>query len=224
VLHTIESNIIDQIRSLFDAVGWFGVVLAMAIESACIPLPSEIIMPLAGWLLVDERGLGWPGILLASFWGAIGNVIGSSIAYWVGAWGGRPLIERYGRYVLITRKDLDRADRWFSRWGEATAFLSRLLPVVRTFISLPAGISRMPFGKFVLYTFLGAFLWCIPLTAAGYHWGKDWETFRDKARIFDYPIGAVILLLVGWHVWHKLREIRHESTLDHGRQSEGPLG
>lgn len=212
MLHDIESAIIDALKSLFDAVGWVGVVIAMAIESACIPLPSEIIMPLAGWLIVDQRDLGWPGVFLASFWGAVGNVIGSAIAYWVGAFGGRPLIERYGRYVLITRKDLDRADRWFAKWGEETAFVSRLLPVVRTFISLPAGIARMHFGKFCLYTFAGAFIWCIPLTAAGYHWGADWETFRDKARLFDYPILIALVALVAWYIRHKLRELRHEAA------------
>src|SRR5919199_6991394 len=99
-MHALETAVIDLVRSLFDAVGWFGVVVAMAIESACIPLPSEIIMPLAGWLLVAEKGRGWGGILEASFWGAVGNLIGSAIAYGVGMWGGRPLIERYGRYVL----------------------------------------------------------------------------------------------------------------------------
>jgi membrane protein DedA with SNARE-associated domain len=222
VLHSIETAIIDALRHLFDAVGWAGVVVAMAIESACIPLPSEIIMPLAGWLIVDERGLGWSGVLLASFWGAVGNVLGSAIAYWAGALGGRPLVERYGRYVLITRKDLDRADRWFAKWGEETAFLSRLLPVVRTFISLPAGIARMHFGKFCLYTFAGAFLWCIPLTAAGYYWGADWETFREKARLFDYPIVAAIVLLVAWHVRHKLRELRHERAQPVDRQTSEP--
>jgi membrane protein DedA with SNARE-associated domain len=217
LLHAIETALIDLIRSLFDALGWFGVVVAMAIESACIPLPSEIIMPLAGWLIVDEGGLGWTGVFVASFFGAVGNVLGSAIAYWVGALGGRPLIERYGRYVLITRKDLDRADRWFAKWGEETAFFSRLLPVVRTFISLPAGIARMHFGKFCAYTFAGAFIWCIPLTAVGFHWGADWEAFRERARLFDYPIAAVIILLVAWHVWHKIREIRHESAAERER-------
>lgn len=209
-MHALETGAIDLVRDLFDAVGWFGVVIAMAIESACIPLPSEIIMPLSGWLIVEERGLGWWGILQASFWGAVGNLIGSVIAYWVGAWGGRPLVERYGRYILITRKDLRRADEWFERWGEATAFFSRLLPVVRTFISFPAGVARMDFWRFCFFTFLGAFLWCIPLTAFGYYLGPDWEEFRDKARILDYPIAAIIVAAVGWYVWHKLNELKAE--------------
>src|SRR3954464_11259221 len=98
-MHAVETAVIDLVRSLFDTLGWFGVVLAMAIESACIPLPSEIIMPLAGWLLVSEKDLGWSGIRQAALWGAVGNVIGSAVAYGVGMWGGRPLIERYGRYI-----------------------------------------------------------------------------------------------------------------------------
>jgi membrane protein DedA with SNARE-associated domain len=211
----LDTAIIDFVRSLFDAVGWFGVVVAMTIESACIPLPSEVIMPLAGWLIVADRHLGWGGIFMAAFFGALGNLIGSTIAYVAGAWLGRPFIERYGRWILITHKDLDRADHWFANYGEITAFVSRLLPVVRTFISVPAGIARMPFGRFAVYTFAGAFLWCIPLTWVGYHWGPKWETFREKARFADYPIAALIALLIVWFIWHRVREIRRgEVVLD----------
>ncbi len=207
-MHAIESASIDFVRSLFDSVGWFGVVVAMAIESACIPLPSEVIMPLAGWLIVANRDLGWWGILLASFWGAVGNLIGSTVAYGAGAWLGRPAIEKYGRWLLITPRDLDRAHRWFTERGEVMAFVSRLLPVVRTFISLPAGVARMPYPKFAVYTFAGAFLWCIPLTWVGYHLGPRWEEFRTKARILDYPIAAVIALGIAWFIWHRLKELR----------------
>ena len=212
-MHAIETNLIDLIRSMFDTFGSFGVVLAMTIESACIPLPSEITMPLAGWLLVAEHGTGWPGILLISFWGALGNLIGSIIAYWVGARGGRPLLERYGRYILITRRDIDRSQEWFDRWGEATAFFSRLLPVVRTFISLPAGIARMHFGRFCLFTFAGSYLWCVLLTWIGYRLGPDWERLREDARYLDYPIAAIIVLAVAWFLWHRISEIRREGAL-----------
>ena len=210
-MHAIETTTIDFVRALFDSVGWLGIVIAMAIESACIPLPSEVIMPLAGWLIVEQRGLGWPGLLEASLWAAIGNVIGSTIAYWVGALGGRPLLLRYGRWVLLTRADVDRADRYFERWGEVTAFVSRLLPVVRTFISLPAGMARMPFWRFTFYTFAGAFLWSLPLTWVGYHLGPEWEQFRSSAQVLDYPIALVVVLAVGWFVWHRVRELRHEA-------------
>jgi membrane protein DedA with SNARE-associated domain len=209
-MHGIESQLIDFIRTLFDTAGWLGVVIAMAIESACIPLPSELIMPLAGWLLVAEKGLGWPGILEASLWGAVGNLIGSAIAYGVGMWGGRPLLDRYGRYVLITRKDIDRAERWFTHFGPIVVFVSRGVPVVRTFISLPAGIARMPFGRFCLYTFAGALLWCVPLTWAGYHLGPEWEHFRERARILDYPIAVAVVLVIGVFVGHRLLELRRE--------------
>ena len=209
-MHAIETSVIEFIRSLFDATGWFGVVLAMTIESACIPLPSEITMPLAGWLLVAEHGLGWPGILLASFWGATGNLIGSIIAYWVGALGGRPLLERYGRYLLITRRDIDRSHEWFERWGQPTAFFSRLLPVVRTFISLPAGVARMPFGRFCAFTFAGSYLWCLLLVWLGYRLGPDWESLRERARFLDYPIAAIVVLVVAWFFWHRIRELRSD--------------
>jgi membrane protein DedA with SNARE-associated domain len=213
-MHTLETATIELARSLFDTLGWFGVVIAMAIESACIPFPSEVIMPLAGWLLVAERGLGWPGVVQAAFFGALGNLIGSAIAYAVGARVGRPLIEQYGRWILITRSDLDRADRWFARWGEATAFLARLVPVVRTFISFPAGVARMPFGRFAFYTFAGPFLWSFALAAVGYRWGPAWEEFRERARFLDYPIAAVLAALVVVYVWHKLREMRHQRQVD----------
>jgi membrane protein DedA with SNARE-associated domain len=208
----LETTLIDAAKSLFDSLGWAGIVVAMAIESACIPFPSEIIMPLAGWMIVAERDLGWQGVLLASFWGAVGNLIGSTIAYWVGAWGGRPLIWKYGKYVLITRKDLVRADEWFAKYGEPTAFFSRLLPVVRTFVSFPAGVTRMNFGRFAAYSFAGAFIWCIPLTAVGYHWGPKWEQFRERAKFADYPIALIIAGCVAWFVWHRLREIRAENA------------
>ena len=210
-MHGIETSMIDFVRALFDTLSWFGIVIAMAIESACIPIPSEVIMPLAGWLFIADHHLGWPGILEASLVGALGNALGSAIAYWVGALGGRPLVERYGKWILITHHDLDLADRWFQRWGGITAFASRLVPVVRTFISLPAGIARMPFLRFIAYTFVGAFLWCIPLTALGYYWGPRWEDVRNSMRWADYPIAALIGLLIIWYVWHKVHVIRRET-------------
>jgi membrane protein DedA with SNARE-associated domain len=208
VLSGIETTAIDIVRSIFDALGWFGIFIAMLIESAGIPLPSEVIMPLAGWLFVADHNLGWPGVLLASLVGAAGNLAGSTIAYLIGAAGGRPLIGRWGRWVLITHEDLDRADRWFKERGALTTFIGRLLPVVRTFISFPAGIARMPFGRFAVYTFVGAFLWCIPLTAIGAILGPKWESFRERARFFDDAIALLLVLLVIWYIWHKVRQMR----------------
>lgn len=211
-MHGIETHLIDGIRSLFDTFGWAGVVLAMAIESACVPLPSEITMPLAGWLLVSGHGLSWPGVVLAGFWGAVGNLIGAVIAYVVGARGGRPLLDRYGRYLLITRRDLDRSQEWFDRWGEATTFVSRLLPVVRTFISLPAGIARMSLWRFCVFTFVGSFVWSVVLAGIGYRLGANWEQLRERVRFLDYPIAAIVVLAIVWFVWHRVAELRAEGA------------
>ncbi|HOF42673.1 MAG TPA: DedA family protein, partial [Candidatus Moranbacteria bacterium] len=149
MITTIIEILATFIIASISMLGYSGVVLMMAIESACIPLPSEIIMPFAGYLVhTGEFSLFW-----VSFAGAVGCVLGSVLAYWVGIWGGRPFIEKYGKYVLITKHDLDLADRFFQKYGNTAVFVSRLLPVVRTFISLPAGIARMNFPKFVIYTF-----------------------------------------------------------------------
>ncbi|MFH1169651.1 MAG: DedA family protein [Chloroflexota bacterium] len=177
----------------------------MAIESACIPLPSELIMPIAGWMLIKEQSLPAIFTLAAGAYGALGNTIGSAIAYGVGAWGGRPLLEKYGRYILITRRDLDRADRWFTRSGGWSVFLSRLLPVVRTFISLPAGIARMSFARFLIYTFTGSFIWSTGLAYGGYQLGEHWEQIRAVMRPFDPFIIAIIIALIALYIFRHLK-------------------
>jgi membrane protein DedA with SNARE-associated domain len=201
-LHGLENQFWDFLQALYTTAGWFGVVVMMAIESACIPLPSEIIMPLSGQYLVKDPG-NWMGLLEAGFFGALGCTIGSAIAYWVGALGGRPLIEKYGKYVLIRKHHLDVADRWFARWGEPTAFFSRLVPIVRTFISFPAGVARMNFPKFLIYTFLGSFPWSLALAWAGAQWKP--RDVREWLRPFDIPIALVILLFVAWFVYRSWR-------------------
>jgi membrane protein DedA with SNARE-associated domain len=177
----------------------------MAIESAAIPLPSEIIMPLAGWMLVKDRGLGVSWLLLAAFCGAVGNLLGSLLGYYVGAWGGRPLVLRYGRYLLISRHDLDVAERWFDRHGPWTVFFSRLLPVVRTFISVPAGVARMPVWRFSAYTFAGSFPWSLGLAWAGFQLGQNWEDIRNWMRPADIPIVVIALLLIALYVYRHVR-------------------
>ncbi len=219
-MQAIEEQIVLFLQSLFQTMGWPGVVIAMAIESACIPLPSEVTMPLAGWMLVQAQGLTQTFLLVAAFWGAVGNTIGSVITYWIGARGGRPLLEKYGKYILISKHDMDLADRWFARWGEATAFFSRMLPVVRTFISLPAGIARMNFARFTVLTFAGSFIWSGLLAWAGFAFGEHWREVRDAMRPFDLPIIIVALLLFALYVYRHLKRARAENEMTTAPESK----
>ncbi len=203
--------------ALISTLGYGGILVGMALESACIPLPSEIIMPFAGFL-VSKGEMSLVPVVLA---GTFGNLIGSCIAYGVGYWGGRPLLLRYGQYVLISAHELDRADRWFARWGEATAFFSRLLPVVRTFISLPAGISRMHFGKFCVYTFLGALPFVSGLTYLGYTLGAHWNRLRASFHWMDTVIGVLLALGLLYFIYRHFVSVRAKSPL-HASDYEHP--
>ena len=153
-------------------------------------------MPLAGWLLIQDKGLSVWYVCIAGIVGALGCVAGSALTYAIGYAGGRPLLMRYGKYVLISPHHLDLADRWFAERGEATAFFSRVLPVVRTFISIPAGIARMSLLRFLAYTFAGSFLWCAALAMGGYYTGANWERLRNVMRPFDYPIAALVVIVL----------------------------
>lgn len=184
--------------------GYGGVVLLMAIESACIPLPSEIIMPFSGYLVFTGVFKLW-AVALA---GALGCVLGSLAAYGLGAWGGRPLIEKYGRYVLISHHDLSLADRWFTRHGDITIFVGRLLPVIRTFIAFPAGVARMSLWRFNIYTFLGSFIWCLVLAWIGQKLGENWNTLGVYFHRFDAAIATLLLAAILWYVWRHLRHLR----------------
>lgn len=207
----MEHTILSFISNVYTTLGWPGLVVLMTIESACIPLPSEVIMPLAGWMLVGSAGLSAWFVLLAALCGGIGNVLGSLIAYWIGAKGGVPLLRRYGKYVLISNDDLDRATIWFDKYGNWATLLARFLPGIRTFISLPAGIARMRVWTFTLYAFVGSFIWSGGLAYGGYVLGKNWESIRAAARPFDYPILAFIIFLVVAFVWVHLRRRRTSS-------------
>ncbi len=209
-MQAIEEQIVLFLQNFVQTLGWPGVFLAMTVESACIPLPSEVTMPLAGWMLIQAQGLSQAFIVVAAFWGALGNTLGSVITYWVGAVGGRPFLEKYGKYVLISKHDMDLADRWFVRWGEPTAFFSRVLPVVRTFISLPAGIARMNFARFTILTFVGSFIWSGILAWAGFVFGEHWRQVREAMRPFDIPIVVIVLLLVALYVYRHLKQARAE--------------
>ena len=204
----IEQAILDFITATYNLMQWPGVVVLMAIESACIPLPSELIMPLAGWLLIKDMSRPVSYVFAAGAYGALGNTIGSLIAYGVGMWAGRPLLDRYGRYILLSRHDLDLTDRWFKRSGSWTVFVSRLLPVVRTYISLPAGIARMNLIKFLVYTFTGSFFWSTALAYGGYQLGEHWERLRNAMRPFDPAIIAIIVILIILYIYRHVRHAR----------------
>jgi membrane protein DedA with SNARE-associated domain len=204
LLETIIAAIASFIVATISAIGYAGVALLMAIESACIPLPSEIIMPFSGYLVFTGRF----DLVAVATAGAIGCNLGSSVAYAVGYYGGRPLVEKWGAYVMVSRRDLALVDRFFDRFGGITVFVSRLLPVVRTFIALPAGIARMPQLKFQIYTFLGSWPWCFALAYIGAKLGERWETdptLREIFHRFDVLIVAVFALAVIWYVWRHWR-------------------
>jgi len=200
------------ITNLYATTGLAGIVLAMAIESCCIPLPSEIVMPLAGVMLVQGKLLPgvnpWLSLLLVALAGATGCLIGSIAAYGIGYSGGRPLLLKYGRYILISQHDADKADRFFQRWGSATAFFSRLLPIVRTYISLPAGIAKMPFAKFCIYTFLGSFPWCLLLAYVGTVLGNNLSALTPIFRGSEVIIIVVLVILVALYIWRHIRNDR----------------
>lgn len=209
----LEHQIVLILTDILQAIGWGGVAFIMALESANIPIPSEVTMPLAGWLLVQAQdGTALQAFLLGGFWGALGCTIGSIASYALGAFGGRPFLDRYGKYFMISHHDLELADRWFTRWGDAVAFFSRLLPIVRTFISFPLGVSRTRVGPFVLYTFLGSFIWCGALALGGYAFGANWEELRAIMRPFDIPIAIILLAGFVFYVVHHIRRGRDRSS------------
>jgi membrane protein DedA with SNARE-associated domain len=207
MISAIVAKLAQFTIGVVGAMGYGGIVLLMAIESACIPLPSEIIMPLAGYHVY----LGHFSLHGAALAGAIGCIVGSIPAYYLGQYGGRPLIEKYGRYVLLSHRDLDLADRLFQRWGQWVVFAARLLPVVRTFIAFPAGVSRMPMGKFIAFTFAGSYPWCLALAWAGAKAGDKWDSdprFKAIYHRFELVIVVAGVAAVVWFVWHKVREAR----------------
>ncbi len=209
MLAFIDQFVIPFLNSLYGAVGYLGVLVAMAIESAMVPLPSELILPYAGFLISDPSQLEPLTHSAWSFWivvlvATLGNTLGSLIAYAIGAYGGRPFLERYGRYLLIRPHEIERADEFFQRWGSLTVFIGRLLPVVRTFISFPAGVARMPLGRFVLFSTLGALLWSTLLVWIGEQLGANWEDLRHRLQPFDSVILIVVVGLVVTFIWWRI--------------------
>jgi membrane protein DedA with SNARE-associated domain len=209
VLEAIDAIVLPFIDSLYSQFGYVGVAIAMTIESAAVPLPSELILPFAGWSVA--RGLVEPLTGSAwTYWGAVvagvvGNTAGSLLSYAIGAYGGRPLVERFGKYVLISAHDLDLAERWFDRYGEATVFFSRMLPIVRTFISVPAGIARMPLWRFTLFSILGAIPWVMLLVWGGMVLGDHWLDLKHSLKGLDYLVAAALLAGVGLFIWRHVK-------------------
>ncbi|MGA7829547.1 MAG: DedA family protein [Terracidiphilus sp.] len=207
----IIAFLVQFVTHVIDLGGYAGIIALMGIESACIPLPSEIILPFAGSLVYFGRfggGDSWLGLVLVATAGAIGCNLGSVVAYWIGAKGGRPLVERYGKWVLMSHHDLDRMTEFFNRYGSITVLLARLLPVVRTFIAFPAGIARMPQLRFHIYTFVGSWPWCFALAFAGMKLGEAWHTdprFHAAFHRFHLAVELVLVAAIVWFVWSHVR-------------------
>jgi membrane protein DedA with SNARE-associated domain len=205
MLDQVISALAAWIVGVISAAGYFGVLVLMAIESACIPLPSEIIMPFAGYLV----SIGQLSLLGVATAGALGCNVGSTVAYLIAAKGGRKAFEHWGSYVLVSSAELERAERFFARYGAITVFTGRLLPVVRTFIAFPAGLARMPMMKFQIYTFLGSWPWCFGLAYIGALLGARWNsdpTFRRLFHEFDTLVVVFLIALFAWFVWARWRE------------------
>lgn len=206
--HTILTTLIEHlarfITHVIDSLGYPGVVLLMAIESACIPLPSEIIMPFAGYLALQGRFT----LVGAGIAGALGCGLGSTVAYVLGRWGGRPFVERFGKYVLISSHEIDVSERFFTKYGQATTLICRLLPVVRTFISFPAGMARMPFVPFLLLSIIGSYPWCYALAWVGHKMGEHWNTLGPYFHKADGVIGAIVVVLGALALRNTLRARR----------------
>ncbi len=196
----MSAKLIALLIALIASGGYAMVVLLMAIQSACIPIPSEVIMPLAGYALAHTQ---LQLILLATV-ASLASNLGSIPAYWVGAKGGRPMVERYGRYLLLSKRDLDMADKFFNRYGSITVLLGRMLPIVRTFIAFPAGIAKMNQVRFHIYTFIGSFPWCYVLAYIGMKLGASWNSdprFKAFFDRFHHGVEAVLILGAAYFIW-----------------------
>jgi len=204
---------------MYDAVGYAGVAVAVALETIVAPIPSEVILPMAGWKVSQSAAdpsivepltnLPW-NIPLAVLLATLGSVVGALVGYYIGAWGGRPLLDRYGRYVGIGAADLDRADHWFDRWGSWAVFFGRMVPLVRTFVSYPAGISHMPMGRFLLFSTLGSLPWNAALIYAGFVVGENYPQIEAAIKPFEYVIyvvviGLVVLFVARWWLGKRRR-------------------
>ncbi len=207
----MSEKIIAILVALIASGGYASVFVLMAIQSACIPIPSEAIMPLAGYALAHTQ---MQLILLATL-ASLASNIGSIPAYWVGAKGGRPMVERYGSYIMLSKRDLDMVDHFFARFGSITVLIGRMLPIIRTFIAFPAGIAKMNKVRFHIYTFVGSWPWCYALAYAGMKLGAAWNTdprFQQIFHRFHLAVEAVLLVGILWFVWTHWKNRTHASA------------
>jgi membrane protein DedA with SNARE-associated domain len=208
----MSEKIIALLVGAIASGGYLSVVLLMAIQSACIPIPSEVIMPLAGYALAHTQ---LQLIILATV-ASLASNLGSIPAYWVGAYGGRPMVERYGSYLLLSRRDLDLVDHFFARFGSITVLIGRMLPIVRTFIAFPAGVAKMNQLRFHIYTFIGSWPWCYVLAYVGMKLGAQFNTnprFKEIFHRFHLGVEAVIIAAFVWFVIsHWKNRIRTEAA------------
>ncbi len=207
MIEVIGSWIIHFISTL----GYFGVFILMTLESALIPIPSEVTMPFSGSLIASGQFNFWVLVIV----GTVGNLVGSLLAYWLGAWGQeavvRKVIVKYGKYILVSEHEYDRSETWFRNHGELMVFASRVLPVLRTFISLPAGVAKMNLPRFIIYTTVGSFIWSFILTKIGVTLGANWQSLEGYFRKFDVVIVVFCVGVVAWYIWHKLKKVKRIS-------------
>lgn len=201
MLSALLAAVTGLIIKIISVLGYPGVVFLMAVQTMAIPMPSEIILPFAGSLVAQGRFSFFQLALV----GALGSVLGSSLAYYIGFKGGRPLVNKYGRYILISQHDLDLVEKFFGRFGSLSAFLGQLLPVVRSFIAFPAGAAKMNYYKFATYTFVGSLLWSLALVYFGMKLGENWESLREKMKGFDSAVVVLIFLAGAWWVWRHFK-------------------
>ena len=202
MMTTIINSLSQAVIHFIYSAGYAGVFLLMILESCGIPAPSEVIMPFAGFLVATAKFNFWIVVLM----GTLGNLVGSSLAYYIGWKGGRPLIEKYGKFMLISKHDLRKADKWFAKYGETAVLIGRFLPVVRTYISFPAGVSEMKFRKFISYTFLGTFPWSILFTYLGIKLSDNWESIQTNMHNFYTTIIVGLVFIIGLYIWRHIRK------------------
>jgi membrane protein DedA with SNARE-associated domain len=216
VFDFLNGPVRDLVTQIYEAVGYVGVALWVAIESVIIPIPSELVLPFAGFLvgtgaeLEPLTGQPW------SYWlvvlaGTLGATVGALVAYAIGAWGGRPLIQRWGRYIGISEADLDRAEAFFARYGDAASFFGRMVPVIRSLVSFAAGVSRMPLGRFIVFTFLGSLPFTALLVFAGVQLGANWESIGGVIKRFEYAVVAVLAIVVVAWIWLRIVKPRRSA-------------